>query len=220
MQPQITLITLKSREYPSCFRDKKDRALFPQIWALGDVAILQKPLLGLFCSVKCPGDLILRTYDLARALRDAGVPVVSGFHTPIEKDCLDLLLRGSQPVVVCPARSTQNMRLSKILKAGVEEKRVLFLSPFEEKLKRPTSESSLHRNHLVGILSAAVFVAYAEPGGRTEEFCSEVLNAGKPLYTFQSTYNGVIIEKGAIPVGPEMLARWASSLNDVAFDGQ
>ena len=53
------------------FRDKKNREFFPRIWALGDVSILQRPLLGCFCSVKCPGELILRTYDLARALRDA-----------------------------------------------------------------------------------------------------------------------------------------------------
>jgi len=32
--------------------------------------------------------MTLRTYDLARALRDAGVPVISGFHSPIEKVAL------------------------------------------------------------------------------------------------------------------------------------
>ena len=220
MQPHITLITPKSREHPACLRDKKDRALFPKIWALGDVAILQRPLLGLFCSVKCPGDLILRTYDLARALRDAGVPVISGFHTPIEKDCLDLLLRGSQPVVICPARSIHNMRLAKDLKANIGKGRVLVLSPFEGQIKRPTAQISERRNQFVGALSAAVFVAYAEPGGRTEEFCKEILNAGKSLYTFESTYTEAIVEKGAIPVGPEALAQWAGSLNAMVVDGQ
>jgi len=208
----ITFIDPKSREHLFHLRDKNDRALFPQIWALGDVAILQRPLLGLFCSVKCPGDLILRTYDLARALREAGVPVISGFHSPIEKDCLDLLLRGSQPVVICPARTIQNTRLGKDLKAGVEKRRVLVLSPFEGQVKRPTAQISERRNQFVGVLSAAVFVAYAEPGGKTEEFCKEILNAGKSLYTFESTYNGAIVEKGAIPVDREKLAQWAVSL--------
>ena len=212
MQLNITRITPKSGEYPSYLRDKKNRDLFPKIWALGDVSLLQRPLLGFFCSVKCPGDLILRTYDLARALRDAGVPVISGFHTPLEKDCLDLLLRGSQPVVICPARSIHNMRLAKDLKANIGKGRVLVLSPFEGQIKRPTAQISKRRNQFVGAVAAAVFVAYAEPGGKTEEFCKEILNAGKPLYTFESTYNGTIIEKGAFPVGPEKFAQWAGSL--------
>ena len=220
MQLNITRITPKSGEYPSYLRDKKNRDLFPKIWALGDVSLLQRPLLGFFCSVKCPGDLILRTYDLARALRDTGVPVISGFHSPIEKDCLALLLRGSQPVVICPARSIENMRLGKDLKTGVEKGRVLVLSPFDGKIRRPTTQSSQLRNHFVGALAAAVFVAYAEPGGKTEEFCKEILNAGKSLYTFESTHNGAIVEKGAIPIGPEALAQWAGSLNATVVDGQ
>jgi predicted Rossmann fold nucleotide-binding protein DprA/Smf involved in DNA uptake len=209
MPSDATILDLKHPNYPVPLPDKKAQALFPQIWAIGNLSLLERPLLGLFCSVRCPGDLILRTYDLARALRDAGVPVISGFHSPIEKDCLDLLLRGGQPVVLCLARSIQNMRLSKDFKAGVEEKRVLVISPFEGKLRRPSRQSSLLRNQLVGILSAAVFVTYAEPGGKTEEFCTEVLNAGKQLYTFESTHNGAIIKEGAIPVDREKLAQWA-----------
>jgi hypothetical protein len=78
--------------------------------ALGNTAILQRKMLRLLCSVKCPGDLVLKTYDTARALRNAGVTVIGGFHSPMEKECLDLLSRGKQAVVVCPARSIQDMR--------------------------------------------------------------------------------------------------------------
>ena len=69
------------------------------IFSLGNFDILQQKPLGLFCSVKCPGNLILKTYDLARELRDKGVPVISGFHSPMEKECLSLLLRGKQPII-------------------------------------------------------------------------------------------------------------------------
>ena len=220
MQPHITLITPKSREQPACLRDKKERALFPKIWALGGVSILQGPLLGFFCSVKCPGDLILRTYDLARALRDAGGPVISGFHTPIEKDCLDLLLRGSQPVVICPARSIHNMRLSRDLKVKVGKGRVLVLSPFEGQVKRPTAQISERRNQFVGTLAEAVFVSYAEPGGKTEAYCRRMLSSGKTLYTFESQYNQTVVDIGAKPVDTKMLAQWAGSLNAVVVDGQ
>jgi len=43
--------------------------------------------------------------------RDDGVTVISGFHTPVEKECLRILLRGSQPVIICPARSIEGMRI-------------------------------------------------------------------------------------------------------------
>lgn len=46
-----------------------------------------------------------------KLLRDAGVTVIGEFHSPMEKECLNILLRGSQPIIVCPARSLENMRI-------------------------------------------------------------------------------------------------------------
>ena len=77
-------------------------ALPPETVYLGNLRLLDEPLTALFCSSRCPGDLILKTYDIAKAMRSAGVPVIGGFQTPMEKECLRLLLRGEQPVVVCP----------------------------------------------------------------------------------------------------------------------
>ena len=88
---------------------------------LGDLAFLRRDKLGLFCSVKCPGDLILRAYDYAKRLRDDGVAVIGGFHSPVEQECLRILLRGTQPVIICPARSLGEMRLPG------DEARVAFL---------------------------------------------------------------------------------------------
>ena len=62
------------------------------------------PNLALFCSVKCPGKLIMDTYDLAQHLRDIGVTVISGFHSPMEQECLHILLRSPNPVIWCLAR--------------------------------------------------------------------------------------------------------------------
>ncbi len=105
-------------------------SLPPETAHRGSLRLLEEPLTALFCSSRCPGDLILKTYDLARAMRDAGVPVIGGFQTPMEKECLRLLLRGSQPVVVCPARGIENMRVPRDWRGPLKEDRMLVLSPF------------------------------------------------------------------------------------------
>ena len=64
----------------------------------GDKAILNRPMLGLFCSVRCPGNLIVKTYDLAKRLRSSGVTVISGYHSPMEQECLRILLRSKRTV--------------------------------------------------------------------------------------------------------------------------
>ena len=96
---------------------------------VGNPKLLAREKIGLFCSVHCPGKLVLRMYDLVRDLRDAGITLLGGFHSPMEQECLRLVLRGGSPVIVCPARSVQDMRLQqhgKQIKAG----RLLVMSPF------------------------------------------------------------------------------------------
>lgn len=208
MSLDVMTIDSSNANYPAALRTRRTQALFPRISIIGIPEILKRQLLGLFCSVKCPGDLILRTYDLARAIRDAGVPVISGFHTPIEKDCLDLLLRGSQPVVICPARNIRNMRLGKDLKTGIGEGRVLVLSQFDVKGKRPTAEIAERRNQFVAALATACFSPYAEPGGKTEGICKGMLASGKDLYTLQNKANENLISMGARPIDPGQLAEW------------
>lgn len=39
---------------------------------IGNSDLLNHRLFGFLCSRRCPGDLILWTYDLIRSLRDAG----------------------------------------------------------------------------------------------------------------------------------------------------
>ena len=71
---------------------------------MGDLALLDGVLTGIFCSVRCPGDIILETYDLAKALRGAEITLIGGFQSPMEKEFLDVLLWGRVRVVICPAR--------------------------------------------------------------------------------------------------------------------
>lgn len=169
------------------------------IFALGDLGILRQKPVALFCSVKCPGDLILQTYDLARQLRDAGIAVISGFHSPMEKECLSLLLRGKQPVIWCPAKRLTTNRLPKEYAGPISDRRLLMVSPFGERIKRARQDIARFRNEFVAALADRVFVAYAAPGGKTESFSKKVLGWGKPLLTFNSPGNASLLALGARP---------------------
>ncbi len=68
------------------------------IWARGNIDLLPKEnLWALFCSNKCPAEIILKAHDLAHEFKEVGVSTIGGFHSPIEKESLRVLLRGSQP---------------------------------------------------------------------------------------------------------------------------
>lgn len=96
---------------PAALLQDEISSRFSTFWTIGNLDILDTHLLGIFCSIRCPGNIILNTYDCMRILRDAGIAIVSGFHSPIEKDCLDILLKGTQPIVACPARGIVRMRI-------------------------------------------------------------------------------------------------------------
>ncbi len=211
---EINLLRPKRGSYPSSLNNKKTHVLFPQIWALGNLDILKKPLLGFFCAVKCPGEIILRAYDLARTLRDAGITVIGGFHSPIEKDCFDLLIKGSQPIILCPARSLENMLIKKKFRKPLDEGRLLFLSPFAKKIKRQTGQTSQLRNQFMGIIANVVFVAHAVADGKIEEMSDEILTLNKPIYTFENEYNNTLIEMGAQPINMESITQWVTFLRN------
>lgn len=180
----------------SSFPAKLQSTPWRRIWAIGDPQNLDSELVGFLCSKHCPGEIILRVFDLAPALRDAGVPVVGGFHSPMEKECLHLLLRGKQPIVVCPARGIEKMRVPKEWRGPVSEGRLLIVSPFEPKLRRPTADSADQRNHFVATLARELFIAYADPGGKIEGLCKELLNRKAKIQTFDSPHTQNLIALG------------------------
>jgi predicted Rossmann fold nucleotide-binding protein DprA/Smf involved in DNA uptake len=210
MEYQLVQLLPGDQHYPKTLRRDHFGPAPGIITALGNLEILNNNSLAFFCSTKCPGQLILQTYDLARSLRQAGVTVIGGFHSPMEQECLSLLLRGRQPVIICPARSIQGMRLSSVWKSAIADGRIVLLSPFEEHLRRPTAALAQTRNELVATIADVLFVAYAAVGGKIERFCQDVLAKGKPLITLQSEHNAHLIGLGARPIQPDNISPfWA-----------
>ena len=172
----------------------------------GNLLLLKERLTALFCSNRCPGDLILKTYDIARAMRDAGVPVVGGFQAPMEKECLRLLLRGSQPVVICPARGIEGMRIPRDWRPALDAGRLLIISPFSNAYRRPTLKLAAERNRIVASLAKCIFITHATPNGNIETLARELATTGKFLLTLPSSANANLLSLGAQVVQPEEAA--------------
>lgn len=166
------------------------------ITSIGNIGILQNKTLAVFSSAKCPGKIILQTYDLMKKIREAGITVISGFHSPMEGECLNILLKGKQPIIFCPARSIKGMRIKPEYKKPLDEGRLLILSPFAEKEKRISSERALERNRFIAAIGDSIFIPYAAPNSKTEQLCKELLSWNKPLYTLQSESNSNLISLG------------------------
>lgn len=140
------------------------------------------------------------TYDLAKTLRHADVTVIGGFQSPMEKECLDVLLRGTASVVVCPARGFNHVRTPKSWKPPIAEGRLLLLSFFDGNVRRPTAALAAKRNAHVATLANRLLIAHAEPDSKTETLCRDALTQGKPVFTLDSPDNACLIELGALPV--------------------
>jgi predicted Rossmann fold nucleotide-binding protein DprA/Smf involved in DNA uptake len=151
---------------------------------MGTVPLLNRRTLGLVCSQRCPGSVILKTYDFARLVRGSGLIIVSGFHSPIERDCLPILLRGSDPIIIVQARRLSTVRLPKVWQLAIDAGRLLLLSPFGGNHKRVTTELATERNRFVVSISDEVLIPHAAHASKTEALALSLLQAGKRVWTF------------------------------------
>jgi len=153
------------------------------VHAIGNTDLLKRPKTGLLCSRKCPADKILEAYDQFKAwAADPESVIISSFHSPVERECLRLLLKGKAGIILCPAREIETMRLPRDChslrslprkngasltsfgwKPALDEGRMLILSPFTE--KRPSAQAIDRRNQFVAALADNLYIPYATPGG-------------------------------------------------------
>ncbi|MFN0074255.1 MAG: DNA-processing protein DprA [Chloroflexota bacterium] len=189
-------------EYPLHLRSAGLSQDHADITAVGDLGLLKHPLLALFCSQRCPGRLVNATYDLAHRLRDAGQPIIGGFHSPMENECLRILLRGAQPIIICPARGIDDFRVPREWRDGLACGRLLVISPFDPGEQRVTAALAQKRNQWVAAVANEVFIAYAAPGSATERFARALAAQGTPLHTLDGPENTLLLSIGARPVQP------------------
>jgi predicted Rossmann fold nucleotide-binding protein DprA/Smf involved in DNA uptake len=131
----------------------------------GNALLLDSQLSALLCSRACPGEKILEAIDLAQDWRAENRAVISGFHTPVEKECLRIFLRGPQRIAICPARGLDPIQLPAEWEQKFKRGQLLIISPFDSSIRRPTKQTAEIRTRLVLALAQSKTIIHASPGG-------------------------------------------------------
>ncbi|MDQ1272734.1 MAG: hypothetical protein QG591_1364 [Planctomycetota bacterium] len=152
---------------------------------VGNNGILKLPKTAFLCSRQVPAGVVLKCYDWAIAQREAGRCIISGFHSQLEKDVMHYLLKGTQPIMLALARGLKK-RLEPELSDVLSEKRLLIITPFDEKVKRVTRETANQRNRFMAELADEIFVAYASQGGNIEKLITDISFKGKTISSFKT----------------------------------
>lgn len=176
------------------------RASISRLMALGNQDLLQNDTLALFCSARCPGNLILKLYDALRTLRDKRQTVISGFHSPLEQEALLTLMQGQNGIIICPARSIDTMRVPIAWQQALLDGRLLVLSPFGVHEGRIAARLAARRNEFVVNVADRVLIVYAEPASRTAELARTILERGTRLLTLPVPENKHLLNMGALPL--------------------
>lgn len=142
-----------------------------EISAVGNIQILKLPRLALFCSQICPGMAILNAYKKADELCGSDWAIVSGFHSLIERDCLDIFLKKHQPVIYCPARGLG--RIPGKLRPAVGSGDALILTPFNAETKRMNKKLSIERNQFVANISHKIIFLHITKDGLLEKLAKK-----------------------------------------------
>ncbi len=139
---------------------------------IGNVDLLNQHKTGLLCSRKCPAEKILDAVELFKDWAKEERMVISGFHSPVERECLKILLKSSGRAIICSARGIGKMRIPSEWKAPIAEGRLLIVSPFHDTIRRSTVVTAKKRNAFIASLADKVIVIHANPGSAIEQYAA------------------------------------------------
>lgn len=152
--------------------------------------------IALICSAKAPAGVLLAVHDLAQQWRQQAITIISGFHSPVEREAFTVLLRGPQArLLLCPARSLPR-QLPADQRQALASGRLGYLSPFGPSVRRASKRTARTRNRLAAALAGQLLVAHARPGSQTFQLAQEALAWGKPVFTLDHPENQALLECG------------------------
>lgn len=120
---------------------------------LGNTSLLVRKKIGFFAANKIASLSVLPTLDWASGVASRqDITVVSGFHSKMEREVLEFLLKGRCGIICVLARSIYKKIPPKFLDAYNAD-RILFISPLKTSATRPSRQLCQQRNEYVAFIS-------------------------------------------------------------------
>jgi len=143
--------------------DKKKDVFFT-----GNLDIIKKyPVIGVLASGKAPGPVVWESYQFFYALRDAGVTIAGGWHSPLEKGILDALIEGKANIGFFAAKGLKARGFQQKFKLLDKTSRGLMISPFSDSVTKINgTEGPRLRNELLAAVSDVLLIPYIKAGGK------------------------------------------------------
>lgn len=149
---------------------------------LGNTSLLDRKKIGYFASSKIATLSVLPTLDWAAEIsKREDVTIVSGFHSKMEREVLDFLLRGKCGIVCVLARSIYKKIPDKFREA-YNSGRILFIAPFKTSATRTSRHLCQQRNEYVASISDELVFSSLTPDSSLYQ-----------LYSAMSTYKPSIV---------------------------
>jgi len=224
MSPQKLAPT--DANYPASLRAVFGELASPDLWYIGNLALLGERAVGFCGSRDATENGIATAADCARQLGAEDTVVVSGYAPGVDMAShVAALENGGCTVIVLP-EGMDHFRIKKMIKPFWDDKRVLVLSYFPKNAVW-RADRAMDRNKAIVALSGAVIVIEARESGGTLNAGYCALKMNKPL--FVAIYNEMnsgregnqkLINDGAVPLfrsratGKAQLRDVLDSLND------
>ncbi len=170
------------------------------LWCVGDPAILNGKLLGIISARKIDPDLALKTSQLLKQLASLGnVSFISGWHSPLEEEALNILLSHPVQLIFCVPKSLNRFVPGLDIENRISQGRALLLTHCSYRAKRITRDASLRRNHLVAGVGKGLLVLSAPAGSFSLRLAQKVIDLGRPVFTPRHRMNEGLFSSGALP---------------------
>lgn len=151
---------------------------------LGNLSLFELRKIAFLCSQKCPVALWPKLRDWAAGASLKGSCVISGFHSPMEKELLAHLVEVGVPVILALASGLPGC-LAEELMAPMAAGRLLLVTRYAASVTHPCRDKCRQRNRMMLEWSDEVVVGYASAGGTLERLCREYDGSKRFTFLFQ-----------------------------------
>jgi predicted Rossmann fold nucleotide-binding protein DprA/Smf involved in DNA uptake len=134
----------------------------------GNRELLDSSLVAFFASRTAPPEALTLATRWAHEIAEQNKVVISGFHSPIEREVFSVLEAHSRPVIVALGRSLYR-KIPSHFQPAFEQQRLLFIS-FREQ-RRPSLSNSQLRNWAVAEMASQVVFAPFAPSSQLSALC-------------------------------------------------